>query len=208
MAGAVHFAAAIVALLCMGCATTLDVNVDERQELTGFCTWNFLPLWAGNVRAPHGNEPALGARLTRLVEQGLAERGFKRVTDTPDFFVTFYLDVRRQYVIVSETPATQYLNSMHHPVVSPSYDIQATQRRVEAWEIGRLTILVSDPDEQGVVWRGDLEGRYRDPIPSHLPEAVTSLLERFAAPIEAAGKAPGGADRVRPATAAECAPPA
>ena len=192
MAGAVHFGAAILASFCVACATTVDVNVDQRKDLAGFCTWNFLPLWAGNVRAPLGNEKALNARLTRLLEKGLAERGFTRVTGRPDFYVTFYLNVKRQYVIVSETGAMQTLNGLHSTRTgAESYEIQTTQNRVEVWEIGNLTLLVSDPDEKAVAWRGEFEGRYRRPIRPNLDEAVSTLLGRFSER-EPASEAPPG----------------
>lgn len=201
--GAVHIGAAILASFGMACAPAVDVRFDERKDFAGYCTWNFLPLWDGNVRAPLSDAQWLDARVTRLLERGLLERGFVRVTGRPDFYVTFLLKVRRQHVIVTETPAVESLNSLHH---STSWEIQASKRRVESYEIGSLAILVSDPDEEGVIWRGGFEGRFRGALSPHLKDAVASLLERLPSPADASAAraddgAPGGAG-----PSAECAP--
>jgi len=179
MKGAVHFAAVMLASFGVACTSTVDVSIDQQTNLAGYRTWNFLSLGSGNVRAPSSDPRELDARLTGLVERYLLERGFARVTGRPDFFVSYFLEVRRQAVIVTETPATEFLSSLDH---SPSYEIQATESRVEIYEIGHLAILVSDPDEQRVVWRGGFEGRFRGEISPHLEDAVSSLLEHLPAP--------------------------
>jgi hypothetical protein len=163
-------------------------RIDQRKDFAGYCTWNFLSLGSGNVHAPLADTRELNAKLTRLVERGLLERGFARVTGRPDFFVTYFLEVRHQYVVLTETPAVEHLSSLHH---STSYDVQATERRVERYEIGDLTILVSDPDEQKVVWRGEFEGRFRGELSPHLNDAVSSLFDRLQSPAAASGCAPG-----------------
>jgi len=179
MKGAVRFGAVMLASFGVACTSTVDVSIDQQTNLADYRTWNFLSLGSGNVRAPSSDPRELDARLTGLVERYLLERGFARVTGRPDFFVSYFLEVRRQAVIVTETPATEFLSSLDH---SPSYEIQATESRVEIYEIGHLAILVSDPDEQRVVWRGGFEGRFRGEISPHLEDAVSSLLEHLPAP--------------------------
>jgi hypothetical protein len=187
MLGAVHFGAAILASFGVACASTVDVQIDQRKDFAGYCTWNFLSLGSGNVRGPISDTRQFDAKLGRLVERGLLGRGFARATDRPDFYVTYALAVRRQLVIVSETPAMEYLPSLHH---TGSWEIQATERRAETYETGHLRIFVSDPHDQRVVWRGKFEGRFRDAISNHLEGAVSSLLERLPAPAAASGAAP------------------
>ena len=210
MQRATHLGAAILVSFGLACASPVAVNVDQRRDLAGFCTWNFLPLETGNVRGPYPQTKPLSDWMNRVIERSLLDRGFARVTGRPDFYVTYLLDVHRQLVVVEETPAMQHLASLDQ---SPSYDIQASVRRIEQYETGNLTLFVSDPDEQTVVWRGEYEGRFNGTVIPHLEEAVTSLLERFAAPAEAgqtppAGDAPAGELRVSAApTALRCAPP-
>ena len=182
MSGAARLGAAILASFGVACASPVDVRVEQRKDLAGFCTWNFLALWDGSVRAPLNDARALDSTVMRHIEKNLLERGFVRVMGRPDFYVTFRLEVTRQFVITTETPAVEHLPSLHRET---SYDIQVTERRVEAFEIGDLAILVSDPDEEGVVWRGDLEGRYRGEIAPHLGEAVAKILARFPVQVSA-----------------------
>jgi hypothetical protein len=178
MSGAARLGAAILASFGVACASPVSVHVEQRKDLTGYCTWNFLALWDGSVRAPLDDARALDASVMRHIEKNLLERGFVRVTGRPDFYVTFRLEVTRQFVITNETPAVEHLPSLHRDA---SYDIQVTEQRVEAYDIGDLAILVSDPDEEGVVWRGGLEGRYRGEIAPHLGEAVAQVLASFPA---------------------------
>lgn len=192
MPGAIRFAAIVSATFGLACASLVDVNVEQSRDLAGCRTWNFLTLPSGNVRAGRGEARELDVALSGLLENGLRTRGFARVSARPDVFVSYLLQVRRQIVLVSETPAVEQLSSMNS---SPSYEIQATEHRVESYEIGNLTVLVSDPDERAVIWRGEYAGRYRGKLAPHLEDAVASLLERFDASAEA--------DAVRPGT---CAP--
>jgi hypothetical protein len=184
MSSAARLGAAILASFGVACASPVEVRVEQRKDLAGYCTWNFLALWDGSVRAPLNDARALDATVMRYIEKNLLERGFVRVMGRPDFYVTFRLEVKRQFVIVSETPATETLSSLHN-LPAAAYEIQVTNRRVEAFEIGDLAILVSAPDEEGVVWRGDLEGRYRSEIAPHLGEAVAKILARFPAQVSA-----------------------
>jgi len=203
MLRAVHFAAAILASFGVACAPAVDVRIDQRRDLAGYCTWNFLSLWDGSVHAPLHDARELGATLTRLIERGLLERGFVRVTDRPDFYVTTLLEVRRELVIVTETPATEFLSSLHH---STSYEVQASKRRVESYEIGILAILVSDPDEPGVIWRGGFEGRFRGALSPHLKDAVSSLLEGLPAPTAASGARLDDGAPARADASGQCGP--
>jgi hypothetical protein len=177
--GAVHFVALILASFGVACASTVDVEIEQRADLAGYCTWNFLTLPDGNVHAPLNDSYEIDVTLNRLVESGLLERGFVRVMDRPDFFVSYFLDVRRQLAVVTETPAMESLPSLDH---TPSYEIQVTNSRIERYEIGQLTILVSDPFAQTVVWRGGFAGRFRGALFPHLGDAVASLLTRLPEP--------------------------
>jgi hypothetical protein len=178
MQGSVRLGAAILAAFSLACASSVDVSIDQRKDLTGFRTWNFLTHRSGNVRAPDGNRIDLDVTLTRLVERCLAARGFERVTSQPDFYVSYFLEVRREVVVMAETPAMQTLDSLND---SASYEIQATERRVEIHELGHLSIFVTDAEEQAVVWRGGFEGRYLGAISPHLESAVASLLRHLPA---------------------------
>jgi hypothetical protein len=187
MRGTVHLAAVIFGSLGVACATTVDVAFDERADFSRYRTWDWLPRAARTVEAPLSEKLALDARLARLVERALRARGFERTDGRADFFVSTYLRVQRESVIVNETPAMQQLSSFHD---SPSYWIQATQSELRSYENGYLVIVVSGGRQQRLIWRGEFAGRFREDFSPHLEEAVWSLLERFPPPPEPAAPAP------------------
>ena len=201
MQRAVHFAAVLLAAFGVACASRVDVRIDQRKDFAGLRTWDFLTSRSGNVRAPDGDRILLNAAVTRLVERCLEARGFERVTEQPDFYVSYFLEVWRQVVVTAETPAMESLFSMND---SASYEIQTTRRRVEIHEQGRLTIFVTDSGAQAVVWRGGFEGRFLGALSPHLPSAVANLLGQLPEPVVTDGdrldaEAPASAD-----VSAEC----
>lgn len=191
MGGAVRLAAAILAALGVACATTVDVAFDERADFSRYRSWDWLPGAAGAVDAPLGRAPALDARLARLVEEALRARGFERGDGGADLLVGYHLRVQREFVTVREIPAMQQLSSFHN---SPSYWIQAPRSELHTYERGHLTIVVAGRRERRVIWRGQLEGRFRGDFSPHLEEAVRSLLERFPPPAKPPARAPAAPD--------------
>ncbi len=197
MQGAVQLAAAILASIGVACASTVAVRIDQRKALAGYRTWNFLAQESGSVHAPAADAQALDASLQWLIGRCLLERGFARVTDQPDFTVRYALEVRRQLVSRAETPAASSLSSLHE---SPSYEVQVTQQRVESYETGHLTILVSDPGDPAVIWRGGFEGRLRGEIDPRLNDAVASVFEHFPASDAISGAQPASGAQARACT--------
>jgi hypothetical protein len=174
MQGSLRAAASVLACLGLGCATRVDVSIEQQRDLSGYRTWNFLAQRARNVDAPVSHVRGLEQAVTRFVERCMRSRGFERATEQPDLHVLYYLEVRREKVVVEETPAASTLHSMKGPV----YDIQAeTYGRVEIYETGRLRIFVTDAADSGVIWQGDFAGRFRGELSPHLGGAVSDLLE-------------------------------
>jgi hypothetical protein len=197
MRAAVQLAGALLLALGPACASDVAVRVEQRGDLAGVCTWNFLPAGSKFVRTPHADPEALDAWLARQIERGLLERGFARVAEDPDVLVTYALEVRRTVATVTETPAVEHLSSLHN---TPSYDIQASEQRTEVREAGRLSILVSDPSAAMVLWHGRIEGRYRGSLAARVEASVDQLLDRLPPP------AHGRAQACAPATAKPLAP--
>lgn len=164
------------AWLGLGCATSVDVGFDERQDFSPYRTWNWLPGAERRVEAPLGDPPALEARLARRVERALSTRGFERSEQDPDLLVSAYLGIQRQLLYVNETGATQSVHSLHS---SPSYEIQATRQEIHSYESGYVVIAFTDSRQRTLIWRGEFRGRVRGDFWPHLDRAVSTLLERF-----------------------------
>jgi hypothetical protein len=175
-ASAASFAAALVAVLVSGCATTtVDIAFDDRQDFSGYRTWGWLSR-AAKVEAAPSEEPALDALTSRLVDRELRGRGLVLAHDGADLLVSYALRIQRQVVAVNETSAENLLPSLH---ASPSYLIQVTTTRVEVYDSGHLQIVVTDGRSGRVVWRGDLWARHRENFARHLPDHVSRLLGQF-----------------------------
>jgi hypothetical protein len=185
MRGAVHCVAIhLCALLSLGigaaCSTTVDVVVDEREDFSRYRTWDFYSRAHPKVDAPYGDPRALDARVARLVEQELQQRGFERNASRPDFLVSYHLALRRRVVVIEE-PAAPYLLSSH--TSSASYWIEGTSRNVsQVHEDLRLAIGLSDGSGRRRTWRGVLLRTVVDASVLPLDDAVATLLDRLPSP--------------------------
>jgi hypothetical protein len=162
---------------CLACATPVRVEFDRREEFSRYRTWAWLdPGW--EVGRASRVAPELDAVLRGAIERELAARGYQLTADgTPDFFVTYHIAVAREMVVSIETPASQFLSSLHQG--SPSYLITASERKVRFYETGTLAVDVADGSERQLVWRGLAIRRARNDYEPHAARAVAEILERF-----------------------------
>jgi hypothetical protein len=187
MRGAIHRAAsrlgAIASLgLVTGCATTVDVTFDEREDFSGYRSWDFAPRRLPKVDAPYGDPVALDARLSRSIERELLARGFPRNADRPDFLVSYHLSLRRRAVVLVESAAPYLLSSL---TSSASYWIEGEQRKVaQLHEDLRLSIGFSEPDDRRRTWRAVLMRTLVNASVLPLDDAVGGILDRFPGPGE------------------------
>ncbi len=166
-------------LVCLGvaCTTIVDVMVDEREDFSRYQTWNWSPPVGPSVDAPAGRAPMLDARLVRLVEGSLRERGFERAGEGADFFVAYHLRVERRAVKVDQ-PFASYTLDSHHS--SPSYQIEGTNTVTRIYDDIRLGIGVSNGRGR-ITWQGWLEQRVEAGNDLPLDAAVAKRLSRFPA---------------------------
>ena len=188
MQGTVHRAAirlaAILSLpwlvLAAGCGTTVDVAIDEREDLSRYRSWDFFFRGVPKVDAPELDERALDARVAGLIERELARRGFRRSSERPDFLVGYHLSLRRRAVIVEEPAAPYLLSSMNS---SASYLIEGGSRKVrQMHEDLRLAIRVGGAESRRYAWRATLMQTLVNPSRLPLDDAVATLLDRLPGP--------------------------
>jgi len=168
MRGAIHLVAILFMASCVGCAATVDVVVDEREDLSQYRTWG----WSPRAGAPDGDASAL---VARLIEQKLLENGFERAGDRADFFVTYRLARRHQTVVVIEPRAAYELSSLHS---SPSFLIEGSERVSRVYAEIHLTIGVTGARGR-ILWYAELMQQEEDTFALKLDDAVALLLERF-----------------------------
>ncbi len=161
-----------------GCQTP-RLQIETPGDASGYRTWNFIHPLRDVIRAPLSVGIDLDPIVAKQVEIGLSDRGFRRTTNDPDLLVYFQLVVRGQLVEQNVTGAIQHLPSLSH---SPSYDVQATRTELRRYEIVELLVLMFDPRERRLIWRGRFNERYRDEFAPHLGEAVSQLLAHVPPP--------------------------
>lgn len=164
-------------LACLACAGRVGVEFDPTENFSGYETWAWLDRPAHPLKVRGLNAKGLHEEITAAVERELELRGYRRSEGEPaDFYVTYHAKVERELVITHETPAAEYLASMHD---SPSYLISRTEQRVQIYDQCTLVIDFADGSEQQLVWRGAYERRLRGEFRSHIDTAVERILERF-----------------------------
>ncbi len=161
-----------------GCQTP-TLQIDEPGDVSRYRTWDFVRPVRGLIHAPLLEADALEPVVARQVETSLFDRGFRRTRTNPDVLLYFRLSVRGQLVKRNVTGAIHHLASLHS---SASYDVQATHTELTRYDIAELLVLMIDPREHHLVWRGRLNRRYRDEVTPYLGELVSQLLAHLPPP--------------------------
>jgi hypothetical protein len=200
MRGAIHLIAIflLAALATGGCATGVEILFDEREDLSKYQTWNWLPRNGPRVQTTHRSAAAIDARIAQLIEQKLLENGFRRVGVAPDFYVSYQLALQRRLVVVNEPSAIYELSSLHS---SPSYVIEKFEKATHRYTEMQLAIGAMRP-RGGTLWHASFAQNEREHHAVKLDDAVAMLLARF--PRHAPHKA--AEERRRRAICARAAP--
>jgi hypothetical protein len=171
---------AVASVGWMACAGQVAVEFDPTENFSGYRTWDWLPRRSEPLDVEGIDAQGLHELILAEVERALELRGYPRSApsegEVPDFYVTYHVRIRRELVLVTETPATQFLPSFH---ASPSYVVSAVEQRIQAFEASTLAIDVADGHDKQLVWRGAYERRVRGSFRPHLKAAVDHILERF-----------------------------
>jgi hypothetical protein len=176
MRSSVQLAAIVVAALCAGCTTFVEVSYDEADDFSQYRTWDWLPRGT-SVDALPGEEEGLESLTGQVVASELEKHGLARDRQRPDLLIGYQLQVQRKIVVVNETGARGFLSS--HSNTSPSYSYQTTTSRVEVWDHGYLRFMMTDGAQEKMIWRGEIWARRRGDFAGHLAGAVSKLLDRL-----------------------------
>jgi hypothetical protein len=177
MKGVSRLASLLLLAACVGCSAKLGVEFDPQEDFAGYRTWAWLPRQPAPPRGRGVHDPALDALIRQRVERELAARGYDQVVgDSPDFYVTYSVQIERQARLHSEQHADQMLFSHHN---TPSYIVSGGARRVRIYEESTLVIDVADGKERQLVWRGIRTERVRGSFQPHAGAAVAEILDSF-----------------------------
>ena len=171
----VHLVSIALAMSGLACASSTRVGLDESQDFSRFHAWDWHGRVAPLVDGQHGGGRDLDGLLSRLIERGLAARGYERSRRSPDFFVTYRFKLERRVKVV-QVPMAPYLLSSHHS--SASYWIEGSTTERRPYQDLKLAVAIVEPGGR-VVWKGVLETEIDVGERPALGELVASVLERF-----------------------------
>ena len=168
---------AVLAAACLGCATSVRVDFDPREDFASYRTWAWLPRSWEVAASKSRVDPELDALLRGAIERELGVRGFVQAGESPpDFLVTYHIRVQRQLLRVLETPAMETLTNPHR---EGGYEVQTSKAMLYPYEVGTLVLDVAEARERQLVWRGIGTRRVRTSFKRQAEDVVAELVAAF-----------------------------
>jgi hypothetical protein len=158
--------------LALACATSTDVRLDARDDLSGDPTWNWTPRNEPSVIARHRDYAEVERHVERAIAQILAERGFRRSHGPADFYASYHLGLRQRDVAVVVPFATRTVSSYHH---SGNIVVEGSERTVRSFEDAYLVIGFARSGEP-FAWHAALQQRVEGSFDDELDVAIAGVL--------------------------------
>lgn len=165
-------------LMTMGCSpTTIHTEFDPEGDFKSFRTWNWLPVDEFDSDDRRLNDPKVRKALTDVIDAALADRGYMKNPDSPDFFVIYHAALDQE---LNQRNIENYYEYMNYMVFAP----RVTTRYTEEWDIGTIIVDIFDPESRRLIWRGTsmTEMNYQAGPRENRPiieDAVKKMLKRF-----------------------------
>jgi len=179
----------LLAALASGCSTLeVSYDYDPKADFSGMTAYD----WLDEPQKPTGDpridgNTILRDRIHQAVNTELRARGFREVSEDPDFLVAYHVSLDRRQSV-------QTLNSYYGygpgwgygygAAYRPGFWAGAPETYVYEYEEGTLILDIVDPKNKALMWRGSAtdEVSFKS-TPSKdqakLNEAVKELLEHF-----------------------------
>jgi len=159
------------ALLATCVPMTVQHDYDPDVDFSRYRTFTWMPV-PENAETVKTNlsGPFLEKRIRKSVVEGLAEKGYARTDDGPDFLVAYYLNYKRK------TDVNVYAHG---------YGYWGPRTLdVNEYKEGTLILDFVDPDTQELIWRGwSISALQSGHSPREEQEiinmAVRQILKRF-----------------------------
>lgn len=173
--------AALLAVAAGACGGGISVNSDyvEGTDFSPYRTWDYMPNQGSTANA--SSNQLVDQRFRIAVERTMGEKGFRRDTSDPDFYVGYHLilDDQTTYETVNDYWGSGWgYGGMYGTSMGTS-----TTRAIN-YTVGSLVVDFFDADERQLLWRGTAEGTVE---PQRTPEerqaqadrAVGAILAQF-----------------------------
>ncbi len=172
---------ALLAVAVSACGGGISVNSDymEGTDFVPYRTWDYMPNQGATANA--SSNRLVDQRLRTAVERTIGEKGFRRDTGDPDFYVGYQLilDDQTSYETINDYWGTGWgYGGMYGSPMGTS------STRAINYTVGTLVVDFFDADERQLIWRGSAEGTVEpqdNPADrqAQADQAVGAILEQF-----------------------------
>ncbi|MEJ2539946.1 MAG: DUF4136 domain-containing protein [Gemmatimonadota bacterium] len=172
-----------ISLMLGACGGGLNVNSDyaPSTDFTPYRTWDYMPNQGSTPNA--SSNQLIDQRLRLAVEQTMEQKGYRRDTSDPDFYVGYQLllDQQTNYETVNDYWGSGWNYGWYGP---PGGGMSTSTTRQVNYTVGTLVVDFFDADERQLIWRGSAEGTVEpesDPEArqARANEAVSEILAQF-----------------------------
>ncbi len=162
-------------VITFGCSTiSVNYDFDSKADFTSLKTFSFLPV------PEKANINTLNVkRIHDAVRNQLESKGFKAMTDNPDFLIAMHLTKKKKKLVVSD----YNYNYSGYSRTQGTYWRTGITREFE-YEEGTFVLDFVDTQSKELIWRGVARGEIRDDLSpekriKRINEGAQKILSNF-----------------------------
>ena len=154
-------------LLVTACGTVrVSVDYDPEEDFSVYRTYAWLPGSPEATGHPRLDTPMVHQRVREAVDGVLRGKGFTKVAEEPDFWVTYHMSVQGK---VDVRTTDRFYPTRY------GWTVSIPETTVDEYEEGTVVIDIADAREKELVWRGIGRGRMRRQAPDPEEQRATAL---------------------------------
>ena len=169
--------------LIAACSTPVTVDYDDAVDFARLRTFAQLPPPPTQTGDPRIDNPLLVKRVQAALREVLQARGYREVSQDPDFYVSFQLGLK-QGVESSGGVTFGFGTYGGHGGIGMAYGYPGYD--VSTYEEGVLTVDILRGSDKTLIWRGTASKRLSesgskrpDEARREIREIVQTILDRF-----------------------------
>ncbi len=171
----------LTVIFLTACGTTVNVDYDKQTDFQGLRTFTLMPSSESKTGDERLDSPLVDKRIRDAIVATLSQRGYRQVTDNPDFAVAYQLGVRQE-LDSSRASMTVGVGGFYpRSAIGMTYGYPGY---VESYERGILTIDILQGSDKKLVWRGSsgrrlYDGRTPEKSDKEINAVVQEIIDKF-----------------------------
>jgi len=148
----------ILSLILSACSSVdTQVDYDKEVDFTKLKTYSWLPDSKKRYADIRLNSDIFKKRIYNTVNKALAARGYKEVTDNPDFTIGYHVVIENKTSVNTMNDYYGYSGYGRGWNNYPGYNMHSTQTSVYHYEEGSLILDIVDTKSKQLIWRGSAQ---------------------------------------------------